>query len=261
VEFRVGGGAVRVNVAEEAALLAALRDRLRAGRGFTVATLNLDHLVKLRTDPAFRAAYAAADLVTADGNPVVWLSRLAGRPVALLPGADLIRPALALCAAEGAPVGLLGGTDAALAAAAARLAAEVPGLAVAGRIAPPMGLDPEGPEAAAALDALAAQGARVVLLALGAPRQERLAAMGRRRHPAMGFLCIGAGLDFVAGAQARAPLWMRRLALEWLWRMATDPRRLAGRYARCALILPGHAARALAARRTAPSSGPRYPRG
>jgi N-acetylglucosaminyldiphosphoundecaprenol N-acetyl-beta-D-mannosaminyltransferase len=249
VEFRVGSGSVAVTVRDEAALLAALAMRLRAGQGFTVATLNLDHLAKLRHDAAFRAAYAQADLVTADGNPVVWLARLAGRPVALLPGSDLMMPVLALCAREGAPVGLMGSTAEALDRAADRLAAAIPGLDIRARLAPPMGFDPEGPEAQAALDRMAGAGARVVLLALGAPKQERLAAMGRGRHPGMGFLCIGAGLDFVAGHQRRAPRWMRRLALEWLWRLAGDPRRLGGRYARAALVLPGHAARALKARR------------
>lgn len=250
MEFRVGDGSVAVTVPDEATLLAVLTERLRNGRGFTVATLNLDHLAKLHRDGAFRAAYAQADLVTADGNPIVWLSRLAGRPVALLPGSDLIRPVLALCAREGAPVGLLGSSSAALERAAERLAAAIPGLVVCDRLAPPMGFDPAGPEAAAALDRMAQAGARVVLIALGAPKQERLAALGRGRYPGMGFLCIGAGLDFIAGHQRRAPLWMRRLALEWLWRLAGDPRRLAGRYARAAMALPRHARDALRMRRS-----------
>jgi UDP-N-acetyl-D-mannosaminuronic acid transferase (WecB/TagA/CpsF family) len=54
----------------------------------------------------------------------------------------------------------------------------------------------------------------------------------------MGFVSIGAGLDFIAGFQTRAPLWVRRIAMEWLWRMLSDPRRLAKRYLDCALVLP-----------------------
>lgn len=251
VEFRFGGSRIRVNMPDRGALLAEVGRRLARGEGFALATLNLDHLVKLGRDPAFAAAYAAQDLVVADGHPVVWLSRLARRPVALVPGSDLVVPLARAAAAAGAPVALVGATEAALAGAAARLAAEVPGLAVALRLAPPMGFDPGGPEAEAVLAAVAASGARLVFLALGAPRQERLAARGRARLPGVGFASVGAGLDFLAGTQRRAPVWARRLALEWLWRMLTSPRRLVPRYAACAAILPGQVAAALRLRREA----------
>jgi exopolysaccharide biosynthesis WecB/TagA/CpsF family protein len=133
-----------------------------------------------------------------------------------------------------------------LRAAAARLEADHPGLKVAACIAPPMGFDPESAAADALLDQMAASGARICLLALGAPKQEVLAARGVARHPGVGFLSIGAGLDFIVGHQTRAPLWVRRIAMEWLWRMLSNPRRLAKRYFDCAVVLPGLA---LAARR------------
>lgn len=256
MEFQVAGSRVRVNLPDEAAALAAVEARLASGEGFALATLNLDHLVKLRSDPAFREAYARQDLVTADGNPVVWLGRLAGQDLSLVPGSDLVRPLLRLARRLGVPVGFLGSTEESLKAAARELGAEIPGLDLRARVAPPMGFDPEGAEAMAILDDMAARGVRLVLLALGAPKQERLAAMGRRRHPHLGFVSVGAGLDFIAGSQHRAPKILRRFALEWLWRMALSPRRLAGRYARCALILPGHAARALAQRGADRPSGP-----
>jgi exopolysaccharide biosynthesis WecB/TagA/CpsF family protein len=119
---------------------------------------------------------------------------------------------------------------------------------VALRLAPPMGLDPDGPFADEAAEALARSEAGLCLLALGAPRQERLAARLQERLPHLGLVSIGAGLDFVAGAQARAPLWARRLALEWLWRLAGSPRRLGARYAACFAVLPGLVLAALRAR-------------
>ena len=238
-------GQVAISHPTRGGLLADLEVRLAVGQGFAVATLNLDHIVKLRRDAAFGAAYLAQTHVVADGNPVVWLCLLAGHRVELVPGSDLMAPVVELCARMGMPVALVGSTDAVLAVAAARLEAEHPGLRVVARIAPPMGFDPTGAEACAVLDRVAASGARVVLLALGAPRQEELAALGRQRQPGLGFLSIGAGLDFIAGQQKRAPVWMRRLALEWLWRLASNPRRLAVRYAACALALPGLARQAL----------------
>lgn len=244
MEFRIADSTIRVNVSDRDAALAAIEARLRAGRGFALATLNLDHLVKLREDARFRAAYGVHDFVSADGRPVQWLGRLAGRPVPLVTGSDLVRPLLAVAARANAPVGLVGGCEATMVLAAERLRAEIPGLDVRLCLAPSMGFDPEGEEARAVLDRLEGAGVRLALLALGAPRQERLAALGRARWPGMGFVSIGAGLDFVAGAQRRAPLWMRRAALEWLWRLGGQPGRLAGRYLRCALILPGEALRA-----------------
>lgn len=237
-----------VRVPSEAALLAAMAGCLDRGEGFAVATLNLDHVVKLRRDARFRRAYAAQTHVVADGNPIVWLAHLAGRrEVKLVPGSELIGPVAALAARMGVPVALLGSTEPALQAAAARLESAHQGLRVVSCIAPPMGFDPEGAMADAMLDRVAASGARIVLLALGAPKQEVLAARGLARHPALGFLSIGAGLDFIAGNQKRAPVWVRRIAMEWLWRMLGNPKRLARRYLDCALVLPGLA---LAARRS-----------
>lgn len=229
--------------------MAEVAARFARGEGFALATVNLDHLVKLRQSPEFREAYAAQDLVVADGNPLVWLSRLAGDPVELIPGADMVLPLAELAAQQGVPVALLGSTDAALAGAAEALCRKVPGLQVVARIAPPMGFNPMGPGGEAVLQEVAASGARLAFLALGAPKQEILAARGREIAPQVGFASIGAGLDFLAGEQKRAPKLVRKLALEWLWRMLSNPRRLASRYAQCAAILPGHTFKALRQRR------------
>ena len=186
--------------------------------------------------------------MVADGNPVVWLQRLAGRPVELVPGSELIAPLVAMAARLQVPVGLLGSTEETLALAAARLQEAHPGLAVVARIAPPQGFDPAGPDGDAALRALATTGALLCFLALGAPKQEILAACGHGMLPDVGFVSIGAGLDFIAGTQKRAPLWVRQIAMEWAWRMVMNPRRLARRYLDCALILPELALGALQAR-------------
>lgn len=249
MKFRTGSGEIAVNIADRAALDAAVTARLTAGQGFALATLNLDHLVKLASNPGFRAAYQAQDLVVADGNPIVWLSRLARQPVTLLPGSDLVVPLAAMAAASGQSVALVGSTDDSLRRAAAALRHAVPGLTVASTIAPPFGLDPEGPGADAILREVAASGARLCFIALGAPKQELFAARGRLVAPDVGFASIGAGLDFLSGNQTRAPQWVRNLALEWLWRLLGQPRRMLMRYLQCFMILPGHVLRALMQRR------------
>lgn len=238
VKFTRNGNVVTVNIANRAELEKSILDRWASGDGFALATLNLDHLEKIGRDPAFAAAYARQDFVVADGRPVVWLARLAGRRLDLMPGSDLVLPLAGLAAAHGRAVALVGSTDRALADAAAALQARAPMLEVCARIAPPMGFDPDSDAAAALLDQVRQSGAGLCFLALGAPKQERLAARARDLAPGIGFASVGAGLDFLGGHQRRAPAILRILALEWLWRAATDPIRLAPRYARCFLILP-----------------------
>lgn len=249
MNFTYDGLTIRVNMPQQTRLLAEITRRFRSHDGFALATINLDHLVKLRAEPAFRTAYAAHDLIVADGNPIVWLSRLAGRRVDLVPGSDLVLPLTQLAAAENVPVALLGTTDQALAAASKSLTDAVPGVRIVARIAPPMGFDPDSPAAAEVLRRVEASGARLCFLALGAPKQERLAARGRLETPSVGYASIGAGLDFLAGNQTRAPLWVRKLAMEWAWRMMTAPGRLVPRYARCFAILPAEVKAALQQRR------------
>jgi N-acetylglucosaminyldiphosphoundecaprenol N-acetyl-beta-D-mannosaminyltransferase len=247
--FRIDKAVIRVDLPDRAATLSTIEGYLRARQGFALATLNLDHLVKLRQNPAFRDAYAAQDHVTADGNPIVWLSRLAGRPVGLVPGSDLLDPVLALAARLDVAVAFVGSTQPVLDRAAEQVQVHHPGLRVVARLAPPMGFDPDSVQALDLLEQVARSGAGLCLLALGAPKQEMLAARGRKVAPQVGFLSIGASLDFVAGHQRRAPELVRKLALEWLWRMLSNPRRLFWRYAQCAAILPGQAAAALELRR------------
>ena len=238
VKFRFDQTEIAINLPDGAALEAAVSAHLRAGQGFALATINLDHLVKLTYDPAFRAAYAAQTMVVADGNPIVWLSHLARRPVALVPGSDMVIPLARLAAAASVKVALVGSSAAALSGAAAQLQATVPGLAIAARIAPPYGFDPTGPDADLILRQLQTDGIGLCFIALGAPKQEHFAARGRGLAPNVGFASVGAGLDFLAGNQTRAPAWVRAIAMEWLWRALSSPRRLIPRYAACAAILP-----------------------
>lgn len=230
---------VAITHPDRADLLADVAARMAAGQGYTLATLNLDHCVKLGRDPAFRAAYQAHSHVVADGNPIVWLSRMAGRPVALIPGSELITPLADLAAKADVPVALFGSTPDTLDKAATALEAAHPGLRVVARISPPFGFDVAGAEADALIADLGASGARLCFLALGAPKQERLAIRAAAALPACGFVSIGAGLDFIAGSQQRAPRLIRRLSLEWLWRLLGNPARLARRYGACFAILPG----------------------
>ena len=227
-----------VNIANEAEAVAKITAAAVRGDSFAVFTLNLDHLVKLRSSAVFRKAYMHARFVTADGAPV---ARLAQRQHALIErttGADLVVPLARAAADQNLSVYLFGTSPQVIAESAADRAERCNGkLNIVGSSAPAMGFDPEGPEADAAIDRIAASGARLCFVALGAPKQEILAARAVARGVKTGFVCVGAALDFIAGEQSRAPLVMQKYGLEWLWRLASSPRRLAWRYLSCAVLL------------------------
>lgn len=230
-----------------------------AGQSFSVTTLNLDHLVKLRRNPQFRSSYRQAKFVTADGAPVAWLARRACRGIERTTGADLVLPLAKAAADAELPVFLFGTTTGVLARAGTYLAAHTQNaIDIVGTVAPPQGFDPVGPEADDCLDIIANSGAKLCFLALGAPKQEILAARAVERGIKVGFVSVGAALDFLAGTQVRAPKFLQNHGLEWSWRLATNPGRLAPRYMSCAVVFADILMREFTglARRAAPDHTP-----
>jgi exopolysaccharide biosynthesis WecB/TagA/CpsF family protein len=209
-----------------------------------VFTLNLDHVVKLRKDVEFRAAYKRAGLITADGFPIVLACRLQGKRVSRVTGSDLILPISAEAARTGKSIYLFGSNLPVLNKASRLLHEANPGLTIAGVFAPPQGFNPTSEEARRCIATIGKSGADLCFVALGAPKQELFADCGKSLFPNISFICIGAGLDFIAGTQVRAPHWMQNCGLEWLWRAAGDPRRLFYRYLLCMLVLPSILVRA-----------------
>ncbi len=204
-----------------------------------VITTNLDHVMKLRTDPAFRRVYEEADLVTADGMPFVWLSRREGTPLkGRVTGSDMIRPVMRAAADNGRSVFLFGSTMERLHTAAKRLKAENPRLEFAGAYAPPFGFERDLALQEELIRMLRTARPDIILVALGAPKQEFWSAgmADRLRHGV--FLNIGGGLDFLSGEIRRAPRWMQDAGLEWLWRASTEPFRLGRRYGSIVVHLP-----------------------
>ena len=194
--------------------------------------------MKLRSTPAFANAYRSADIVTADGAPIAWLSRMQTAGIERTTGADMFVPLAQAAASSGLPVFLFGATTAVLGKSAEALRAATNGtIEIAGMLAPSGSFDPMGREADAAIERINASGARLCFVALGAPKQEIFAARAVERGCVCGLVCVGAAVDFVAGSQVRAPKVFQQVGLEWAWRLANNPRRLAKRYADCARVL------------------------
>ncbi len=217
---------------------------LTAGRGGWVITPNLDILRRLVLDTPFADLCAGADLRLADGMPLIWASRLRGTPLPeRVAGSEFIYPLCGRAALTGRRVFLLGGSPGAAEKAAERLVARFPGLRIAGTRCPPLGFEHDPAEMQGIRQALSASRADVVFVGLGSPKQERLITSLRSEFPGAWFLAVGMTLSFVAGDVKRAPVWMRRVGLEWAHRLAQEPRRLAQRYL---LHGPPFAARLLA---------------
>jgi N-acetylglucosaminyldiphosphoundecaprenol N-acetyl-beta-D-mannosaminyltransferase len=205
-----------------------------------VVTPNVDHAVLYQQHFGLRQAYAHAGLVLADGAPVVVVARLLGRPLpGRVAGSDLA-PALFEASERhgGLRVFLLGAGPGVAERAAGHIASRWPAVRVVGTYSPPLGFERDVAENEAILAKIAAERPDVLLVGLGAPKQELWVDAHRTRIEAGVTLCIGATIDFLAGEKRRAPQWMRRAGLEWLHRVASEPRRLLRRYARDAWVFP-----------------------
>ncbi len=201
----------------------------QSGASRMVCLCNVHSVVSARRDPALAAALALSDLNSPDGAPLAWLMRRRGWPEQQrLSGPDLMWRLLAEAERLQLPVFFLGGTAATLERLEARALAAFPQLPLAGSLSPPFrALDDEDNERIAAT--VHDSGARIVLVGLGCPKQEKWMASQRGRLRAV-MLGVGAAFDFHAGLVTRAPLAWQRLGLEWLYRLAQEPVRLASRY-------------------------------
>ena len=224
-------------------ILAWTRDR--SGTCRYVVTPNVDHVVLLRHHIGLKAAYKHADLILADGTPVVWAARFLKRPLPeKVPGSDLV-PALfdAVPAFEPRRVFLLGAGPGVAERAAANITNRWPAVKIAGCYSPPMGFEKDAEENENILARIGQAAPDILIVGLGAPKQELWVHQNRARIQAAAALCVGATIDFLAGEKPRAPMWMRRSGLEWLHRVWSEPRRLALRYAKGAWVFPQLVAR------------------
>ncbi|HUY34718.1 MAG TPA: WecB/TagA/CpsF family glycosyltransferase [Pirellulales bacterium] len=233
---------IEIDVLRMREAVAQVRDWVTSRDGICryIVTPNVDHAVLFQEHEGLRRAYAEAGLVLADGAPLVLASRWLGKPLPeRVAGSDLV-PALFDATRANSPlrVFLLGGAAGVAERAAANIAARWPAVTVVGTVSPPMGFESDATQNAAVLARIAKASADVVLIGLGAPKQELWVRRHRRAIAAPVALCIGATIDFLAGERSRAPRWMRRAGLEWLYRIGTEPRRLGRRYTRDASIFP-----------------------
>jgi N-acetylglucosaminyldiphosphoundecaprenol N-acetyl-beta-D-mannosaminyltransferase len=224
---RIGKIAIDAVTFEEA--LDAIEALVRDKRGGTVFTPNVDHIVIADENERFREAYSRVSLSLADGMPVLWASRLLKRPLpAKVSGSDLILPLARRAAERGWRVHLLGGGDGVAERVKARLERDIPAIKIVGTSAPRVNVD--APLDMTTVADVRATAPDLVFVAFGAPKQEIWSEQARAALSPAVLIGVGGSFDFLVGTQKRAPAWMSRSGLEWLYRLGRDPKRLWRRY-------------------------------
>jgi len=190
--------------------------------------INAAKVVRYQHDAALREAVDGCELATADGQPVVWAARVLGRPLPeRVAGIDLMLRLLEVSRDRGHGVFLLGARAEVLERAEAEIKRRHPGVRIVGRHHGYFGRDDE----ARVVDEVAAAAPDILFVALETPAKELFLARNRARLAVPFVMGVGGSFDVLAGERRRAPRWMRRSGLEWLFRLLQDPRRLARRYA------------------------------
>lgn len=204
---------------------------LDRGVGGFVVTVNLDHLVRCHRQPDYLRIVQSADLVVADGMPLVWASRLQGTPLPERVAGSTLSWRLAEHLAEhGRSLFLLGGDPGVAERAAEKLVERFPSLKVAGVFSPAFGFERDPGAIEEIRQRLRLAAPDVVYVALGSPKQEKLIVDLRQELPGAWWLGVGISLSFITGDVKRAPVWIQRIGLEWLHRLVQEPRRLFRRY-------------------------------
>jgi N-acetylglucosaminyldiphosphoundecaprenol N-acetyl-beta-D-mannosaminyltransferase len=228
---RVTLAGVKLDAISEKQCIAHVLDEIGAGRGGMLVTPNLDHLHRCSTNLAFSALVAEADLVVADGMPLVWASRLQGTPLPeRVAGSNLITTLSGAAAERGRSIYLLGGSEGTAEGAARVLTSKYPGLKVAGTWYPPMGFENDTKHMAEMVQNLSSAHPDIVYVALGSPKQEKLIARLRPILPSAWWVGVGNSFSFLCGDVRRAPRWMQKCGLEWTHRLFQEPKRLFKRY-------------------------------
>lgn len=196
-----------------------------------VVTPNLDHIVTLETDQEFAEVYSQADLILADGKPLLWISKLLKTPIKeKISGSDFFPRLCQMCADKGYSIYILGAAEGVAERAAENLCKKYKGLNIVGTYSPPLGFENNERELKTITEMVRKVKPDVLAVSLGSPKGEKYIYRNLKENGVPLSISIGATIDFEAGNIKRAPKWMAEHGLEWLYRITQDPKRLAKRY-------------------------------
>lgn len=196
-----------------------------------VVTPNLDHIVILEKDKEFFEIYENADLIVADGKPLIWISKLLKRPLKeKISGSDLFPKICELSVKRGYKIFILGAGVGVAEQAVLNLENKYPGIQFVGTYSPQYGFEEIQEELDFIKNKIVSAHPDILAVALGSPKGEKFIHRHLKEYNVPLSISIGATIDFEAGNVKRAPKWMSEIGLEWLFRITQDPKRLIKRY-------------------------------
>ena len=196
-----------------------------------VITPNVDQIVRIEYDDYFKKICEACEMLLVDGHPLLWIAKLYGSPFKQkICGSDLVPLLCELASEKGYSVFFLGAAPGVAARAATNMQMKYPNLKVAGTYSPPVGFEKNSEELIKINQILKESKADMLFVGMGVPKQDRFIYENKNKYNIPISFSIGGTIDFLAGEQKRAPLWMRKIGFEWLFRLLSDPKRMCKRY-------------------------------
>lgn len=196
-----------------------------------IVAINVDVVMKIENDPYLKKIVDDADMVLVDGKPLVWISKMYGRPLkAKISGSDLVPLLCEEAARKNYSIFIIGGKDGIAELAKKRLENKLPGIQIAGTYAPPIGFEKDEVELKKINDLISHAKPDLLIACFGCPKQEKWIYENINKYDAKVSVCAGATVDFLAGNVKRAPRWMSEHGLEWFYRFLQEPRRMFKRY-------------------------------
>ena len=205
-----------------------------------VVTPNLDHIVTIETDSEFAEIYENANLIVADGKPLIWISKILKTPIKeKISGSDFFPKICELAAYKGYSIYILGAAEGVGKKAAENLKNKYPDLKIAGTYSPAFGFEEDNRELQKIREKILKAKPDILAVSLGSPKGEKFIYRHLKEYDVPLSISIGATIDFEAGKIKRAPKWISAIGFEWLFRITQDPKRLTKRYWNDAMrILP-----------------------
>lgn len=211
--------------------IAAIEQMITVEKKSYVVAINVDVVMKIENDSYLKEVIDSADMVLVDGKPLVWISKIHGKPLkAKISGSDLVPLLCEVAAEKGYKIFIIGGKDGIAEQAKAKLKNRLPKIKIVGTYAPPFGFEKNKSELNKINQMISEVHPDLLIACFGCPKQEKWIYENIEKYDAKVSVCAGATVDFLAGCKKRAPRWMSNCGLEWLYRFLQEPRRLFKRY-------------------------------
>lgn len=211
--------------------IAAIEQMIEADKKSYVVAINVDVVMKIEEDSYLKKVVDNADMVLVDGKPLVWISKLHGKPLkAKISGSDLVPLLCEVAAEKGYKIFIIGGKKGIAEQAKEKLERKLPKIEIVGTYAPPFGFEKNETELDKINQMISAVHPDLLITCFGCPKQEKWIYENIGKYDAKVSVCAGTTVDFLAGNVKRAPRWMSEHGLEWFYRFLQEPKRMFKRY-------------------------------